>query len=253
MVKEVRQKEIVVQAPDGSLRNIPYGLLVWATGNTTRPLIRTLMSRLPESQGNRRGLTVDDLLRLQGTEGVWAVGDVTATKYAPTAQVASQQGKYLARVFNQLAVREELEKQVNAMAEGPEKDKAVRKVNRLKDVKPFHYSHQGSLAYIGSEKAIADLPLFHGNISAGGVGMYRLFLLWWSASYSLFNSSPRFTTHQPHTSSGAPPISPISSRSATVPWLPWTGSRRTYSAATSAENRACSANERRADRVYIVL
>lgn len=29
--------------------------------------------------------------------------------YAPTAQVASQQGKYLARVFNQLAKKEELE------------------------------------------------------------------------------------------------------------------------------------------------
>lgn len=31
------------------------------------------------------------------------------SNYAPTAQVASQQGKYLARVFNQLAKKEELE------------------------------------------------------------------------------------------------------------------------------------------------
>lgn len=34
---------------------------------------------------------------------------VFCRNYAPTAQVASQQGKYLARVFNQLAKKEELE------------------------------------------------------------------------------------------------------------------------------------------------
>ena len=33
-------------------------------------------------------------------------------------------------------------------------------------IRPFSYSHQGSLAYIGSEKAIADLPFMNGNVSA---------------------------------------------------------------------------------------
>ncbi|RUS35221.1 hypothetical protein BC938DRAFT_474072 [Jimgerdemannia flammicorona] len=179
MVKEVRQKEILVKDADGSERTIPYGLLVWATGNTTRPFIRSLMEKLPESQTVRRGLAVDELLRLQGAEDIWALGDVTATKYAPTAQVASQQGKYLARMFNLMAIKDKLEAQVVAMSEGPEKDKQIRKINRLKDIKPFHYSHQGSLAYIGSEKAIADLPLFHGNISAGGVATY----VFWRSAY----------------------------------------------------------------------
>ncbi|OZJ06300.1 hypothetical protein BZG36_00684 [Bifiguratus adelaidae] len=179
MVKEVKDKEIIVQQPDGSMKSIPYGLLVWATGNTSRPLIRDLMAKMPESQTMKRGLLVDDHLRLLGAEDVYALGDATATKYAPTAQVAAQQGKYLARVFNQQANRWKLEREYDALTAGSEKDRLARKINKLRDVRPFHYSHQGSLAYIGSEKAIADLPFLHGNISAGGVATY----VFWRSAY----------------------------------------------------------------------
>ncbi|KAG1246994.1 hypothetical protein G6F68_014397 [Rhizopus microsporus] len=92
MVKEVKEKEIVVQRPDGKVDAIPYGLLVWATGNTSRPLVKNLMAQYPEAQNVRRGLVVDDWLRMSGTQDIYAVGDCTATKYAPTAQVAAQQG-----------------------------------------------------------------------------------------------------------------------------------------------------------------
>lgn len=97
-----------------------------------------MMSQIGDKvQNQRRGLVVDDALKVAGTDDVWACGDCTATwvgfeyhwlsssiviiklhayafyrwcsNYAPTAQVASQQGKYLARVFNQLAKKEELE------------------------------------------------------------------------------------------------------------------------------------------------
>jgi NADH dehydrogenase FAD-containing subunit len=95
MVKEVQDKSIVVQKPDGSNATIPYGLLVWATGNTVRPVIRNLMGKLSEHQKIRRGLDVDDWLQLKGADGIYALGDVSATKYAPTAQVASQQGSTL--------------------------------------------------------------------------------------------------------------------------------------------------------------
>lgn len=40
-------------------------------------------------------------------------------------------------------------------------------------------TRQGSLAYIGSEKAIADLPLFNGNIASGGGAAY----LFWRSAY----------------------------------------------------------------------
>jgi NADH:ubiquinone reductase (non-electrogenic) len=41
----------------------------------------------------------------------------------------------------------------------------VKQINKASKLRPFHYSHQGSLAYIGSEKAIADLPFLNGNVS----------------------------------------------------------------------------------------
>ena len=97
-----------------------------------------------------------------GTDGsIFAIGDCTSTSYAPTAQVASQQGAYLARVLAQFAKRDKLQSQLQANgADAEETEKALSKIK----LKPFHYSHQGSLAYVGSDKAIADLPFFNGNV-----------------------------------------------------------------------------------------
>ncbi|KAI9307548.1 hypothetical protein BJ944DRAFT_157818 [Cunninghamella echinulata] len=188
MVKEVREKEIVVQKPDGTLETMPYGLLVWATGNTSRPLVRDLMAKFPESQTIRRGLAVDDWLCLQGSESIYALGDATATKYAPTAQVAAQQGKYLARVFHQMALCDKLEAELQHVSE-ENRAKKERKLQKAKDIKPFHYSHQGSLCYVGSDKAIADLPFGPGNLSTGGVATYAF----WRSAYvsNLFSGRNR--------------------------------------------------------------
>lgn len=145
MVKEVREKEIVVQRPDGTADTIPYGLLVWATGNTARPLVRNLMAKFPETQTIRRGLAVDDWLRLAGSENIFALGDASATKYAPTAQVAAQQGKYLARILTQMATGDKLEAEARMATTEEERSKKERKLAKARDIKPFHYSHQGSL------------------------------------------------------------------------------------------------------------
>lgn len=144
MVREVREKDIEVKRPDGTVDSIPYGLLVWATGNTSRPLIRDLMQKFPETQQARRGLVVDEWLRLDGSQDIYALGDATATRYAPTAQVAAQQGKYLARLFKQLADRDTLETEI-ACASDEERAKKERKLRKAKDIMPFQYSHQGSL------------------------------------------------------------------------------------------------------------
>ena len=134
------------------------------------------MAQFPSVQTNRRGLTVDGHLRVAGANGVFALGDCTATSYAPTAQVASQQGAYLAKFFNRLAKKDNLivEKQLLETAEIPEDKKTEatnklgtisKQLEKLENPRPFHYSHQGSLAYIGSEKAIADLPFMNGTVS----------------------------------------------------------------------------------------
>ncbi|KAG9039011.1 NADH:ubiquinone oxidoreductase, partial [Tulasnella sp. UAMH 9824] len=127
MVKEVKDKTVVVKNDKGQIEELPYGLLVWAAGNVSRPITRDLMAQLPQHQTNRRGLLVDDYLRLLGVNDVYAIGDCTATSYAPTAQVATQQGRYLARLLGQLAKKEELEKRLaelrgerSGLPEGPE-------------------------------------------------------------------------------------------------------------------------------------
>jgi len=75
MVKEVTDKFIIadVGQPDGSKvrEEIPYGLLVWATGNAPRPLIHDLIKNIPAQTGSRRGLLVNDFLVVEGCEGIW--------------------------------------------------------------------------------------------------------------------------------------------------------------------------------------
>jgi NADH:ubiquinone reductase (non-electrogenic) len=146
------------------------------------------MSFYPTTQTNRRGLTIDDRMRLvvpsekdekTGSDSIFAIGDCTSTAYAPTAQVASQQGAYLGRMFNQIAKQEAVVSKLDAL-DSPTRDnlpenveaeklKLRKQLERLSVTQwsPFHYSHQGSLAYIGSDKAIADLPfpLVHGNVT----------------------------------------------------------------------------------------
>ncbi|KAK9897980.1 FAD/NAD(P)-binding domain-containing protein [Cystobasidium minutum MCA 4210] len=184
MVKEVKEKTIVAQDEHKNLIDIPYGLLVWATGNTARPLVKSMIQQIGDKyQTQRRGLVVDDSLKVAGAEDVWACGDCTATNYAPTAQVASQQGKYLARVFNQLAKKEELELAMeearHSQSQSINMGDLIKQYNRASSLRPFSYSHQGSLAYIGSDKAIADVPFFNGNIASGGAATF----LFWRSAY----------------------------------------------------------------------
>ncbi|KIP03321.1 hypothetical protein PHLGIDRAFT_31854 [Phlebiopsis gigantea 11061_1 CR5-6] len=190
MVKEIKEKSVVLQMPDRSIREVPCGMVVWAAGNTLRGVTRELMAKLPNEQTNRRGITVDESLRMKGADGIFAIGDCTATSYAPTAQVAAQEGAYLARVFKQLAKRDalraELEELKGQTAPEGEQERKVRvetlesQVAKTDKTRPFKYSHQGSLAYIGSDKAIADLPFFSsGNLATAGVATY----LFWRSAY----------------------------------------------------------------------
>ncbi|KAI5836820.1 hypothetical protein DFP73DRAFT_581273 [Morchella snyderi] len=196
MVKNVTDKyiEAEVTKPDGTKEKqiIPYGCLVWATGNAVRNVVRDLMGQLPQQKNSRRGLAVNEYLVVDGTEGVWALGDCSATKYAPTAQVASQQGAFLARLFNTMARTQALETELNHLdelskeskgedQEALEKEiqKKSKAISKVKQLSPFEYSHQGSLAYIGMDKAVADITWFNGNLASGGSLTY----LFWRSAY----------------------------------------------------------------------
>lgn len=204
MVKNVTERYIEAEYTDKEgkkqLEQIPYGLLVWATGNAVRPVVKDLMNQLPAQKDSRRGLLVNEYLVVKGTENVWAVGDCAVANYAPTAQVASQEGAFLARLFNQMAKTDEIEGELavlsNEQAVKTKKEERdvvfdeiknlQKRLRRVKQIGPFEYSHQGSLAYIGSEKAVADISWLSGNLATGGQLTY---FFWRSAYLSMCFSS----------------------------------------------------------------
>ena len=102
------------------------------------------------------------------------VKDIEATKsYPATAQVASQQGEYLAERFNALA----------AQVKGAAHAEAVVEVGGGAD-RPFSYVHLGNLAYIGGEHAAIDLG---GGRSISGFAAYWL----WKSVYFSTSVSTR--------------------------------------------------------------
>lgn len=120
---------------------IPFGLAVWCAGNEPIPFIRDL----PFEHDRLGRLVVDDHLRV--APNIYAIGDCAAertTARPQTAQVANQEGKYVARILNG------------------------------KTTAPFKYNHMGMLAYVGGSKALVDLPQVR---TSGFVG----WLLWNSA------------------------------------------------------------------------
>mmetsp|Transcript_20571 Transcript_20571/g.38511 ORF Transcript_20571/g.38511 Transcript_20571/m.38511 type:complete len:553 (+) Transcript_20571:61-1719(+) len=101
------------------------GAVVWAAGIGARPLVKKLAKAL--GQTDLRGLKVDSSLRVEGADGVYAIGDAALSGYAPTAQVAAQQGKHVGREI------------------------------RDHENKPFVYKHAGTLCSLGQGNGIAQL------------------------------------------------------------------------------------------------
>ncbi|KAL7754004.1 hypothetical protein RI367_000937 [Sorochytrium milnesiophthora] len=153
-VKQVKSDSLVLESGEV----VPFGMLVWATGITQVPLIRSMKGQLAIEDRSGRILT-DVALRALDAEGkaipgVYALGDCAVTKgktEPATAQVASQKAAHLA-------------KQLNSVAAG-----------KAQEVAPFGYHHMGSMAYVGSWKAVVDFPQ-HWKPSG-----YLAWLVWRSA------------------------------------------------------------------------
>jgi NADH:ubiquinone reductase (non-electrogenic) len=119
----------VLNLKDGS--SFPYGMAVWSSGIKPNDVVNQL--GLPLDARGR--IAVDKRLKVSGADEIYALGDcagVDSENLAPTAQVASQQGKYLGNALN-AAGRGEIPVE-------------------------FHFKDQGRLAYVGGGDAIADLP-----------------------------------------------------------------------------------------------
>merc|ERR1719262_983791 len=139
MVKEVDPETVHLKVKDGSVEQMDYGMLVWMAGVGMRPFTRSMCEKIGKENGqnDRRGLLVDECLRVKGTRPgeVFAIGDCAVSGKPPTAQVAYQQGKYLGRMFR---VGQQ------HLITDPEAPK-------------FEYNHQGSMAYIGQGEAATEL------------------------------------------------------------------------------------------------
>jgi NADH dehydrogenase len=123
-----------VQFKDGS--SIRSRNLIWAAGVTAM----RFKGLSDENYGRGNRLLVDEFNKIIGTENIYAIGDTAfmeADKNFPNghpqvAQTAMQQGKNLA--------------------------KNLILTLKNKPQKPFQYNDKGSMAIIGRNKAVVDLP-----------------------------------------------------------------------------------------------
>jgi NADH:ubiquinone reductase (H+-translocating) len=137
-----------VELTDGEV--VPTRLLIWAAGVGASPLGASLGVEL--TRGRR--LPVDDQLRVQGADGVFAIGDLAGAvddhgRLLPqVAPVAIQQARHVARhLVDQEAGRSS---------------------------QPFRYRDKGSMATIGRAAAVAELP---GRLRLRGVPAWLAWLL----------------------------------------------------------------------------
>lgn len=146
---EVRTGSPVVKVDPAGVQlksgeRIACALVVWSTGVVARPFTKHV--RLPKDRFDR--IITDEFLKVAGVDGVYAYGDcatIDELGLPMTAQVAQQQGAYLA--------------------------KALKRAAEGKKADPFRYKHYGMLAYVGSHRALADLS----NVKWKG---FLTFLFW---------------------------------------------------------------------------
>lgn len=114
--------------------SLEFGTMVWSAGLAPRTFTETLNPEVFPRHARTKRILVDEFMRVKGHEGsIWAIGDAavneTGIPLPQLAQVARQQGMYLAKVFNG-SLRE--------------------------DEKPFRFFSLGSMASVGEWKGVYD-------------------------------------------------------------------------------------------------
>ncbi|HEV2370085.1 MAG TPA: FAD-dependent oxidoreductase, partial [Acidimicrobiales bacterium] len=161
--------------------DIPCETLIWTAGVRPSPLGRRL--GLPTTRDGR--VVVGPDLSVEGHPEVFVIGDLAAAEdrhgrlYPQLAPVAMQEARH-----------------------------AVRTIRRRADgrpVRPFHYRDKGTMATIGRNAAVAELPggiRFRGFLAwAAWLGLHLLFLMGfrnrltvlldWSWNYLTYERGPR--------------------------------------------------------------
>jgi len=178
-VSEVKEDRILLN----NGKEIPYGLAVWAAGNGPLPITLQMIDSFKDdatqvdAQAIARGrIATDAWLRVLGAGGdIMAYGDcscVITGQLPATAQVASQQGEYLARLLSQgydfcaeNPTTDVEELKLLPPQPDPTREKTVAEqiaafAIQADDIAaPFQFLNLGILAYTGGGSALAQLQL----------------------------------------------------------------------------------------------
>jgi NADH dehydrogenase len=132
---------------------ITSNTLIWAAGVTGN----MIPGFRPDAIVRTNRLKVDEYNKVIGYENIYAIGDIAAMNttdfpngHPMLAPVAMQQGRHLARNFNNLFG------------------------GKQKPLKPFKYVNKGSMATIGRNRAVVDMP---GNIHFKGLFAWVVWML----------------------------------------------------------------------------
>ena len=128
---------------------IDYDMAIWAGGIKANSLTEKINKKY--NLDCLYGIPVNKYLKVFENSKIYAIGDCAYSKNSPTAQVAYQQGKYLAQVFNSSFVYN----------------------------KSFKYSDFGKICYIGNKNSIYEYE----NQSVSG---YPIFI--WNQFIHTYNS-----------------------------------------------------------------
>jgi len=183
-VKEVNEKSIILSSGE----EINYGLSVWAAGNGPLPITLQLIDALGEEQAKEQAtargrVAIDQWMRAVGAEGdILAFGDctcITEGQLPATAQVAAQQGEYLANMLNKNY--EINPAKVDGITPPPMKTEettpafsdsiaSLASLTKGEYAKPFQFLDLGILAYTGGGSALAQVTPAPNAASLKGTG-----------------------------------------------------------------------------------
>lgn len=110
---------------------ISYDLSFWCGGLKNNELTQQINKLLEVN--DPKGIPVSDFLKVSNAPQCYALGDCTSTKFPKTAQVAYQQGKYLADQFN----------------------------SNFKKNNTFHYKDKGQVCYFGRGRSAYQNNYIH--------------------------------------------------------------------------------------------
>ncbi len=137
----------LLEMNDGS--KLKSNTLIWAAG-----VQGNILSGIPEEAVEKSRMLVNEFNQVNGVKNVFAIGDIAAQKskkypkgHPMLAPVAMQQGRHLAN--------------------------NLKKMVQGKKLQPFEYIDKGSMATIGRNKAVVNLP---GNVNFGGFFAWYVWL-----------------------------------------------------------------------------